>query len=80
MRNIHHSFSVFGDHIIETFQPPNIEIILQELTKGDSDSILFSSIIALSQPGSYKVTITKDKRKAEQYRGELLKMKGGIIK
>lgn len=68
IKELNHAYAVFGDHIIETFHPPHIAKVLENLTTSFSNAILFSAIIALSAPGSYQVTITKDARKAERYR------------
>jgi hypothetical protein len=71
MADRHHSYAVFGDHIIETFHPPHIASVIEELTTSFSNAILFSAVMALSAPGTYQVTVTKDAAKAQAYREQL---------
>jgi predicted transcriptional regulator len=68
VKDLSHSFALFGDHVIETIHPPKITQIIKKLCMQNSDSILVSSIIEMSAKGNYKLSISKDRQKVEKYR------------
>lgn len=68
--DIGHAYCVFGDHVIETRHPAKITDVLQGLAT-QKESIPYASLIALSEPGSYEITVSKNKKRAEELRAAL---------
>jgi len=71
--SIGHAFAIFGDHVIETFHNKKTEKVIKQLCKSKSSSLLFESVIELAEPGSYKLEISKDPKKADSYKQKIKK-------